>query len=106
MVVAQFSGSQGSYEQGKTYEHGYTMPAEMTPSVSNAFFSFMHFEAFLALCFGSAAAMVMLIACLLVLLVPDKVYTDTCYDSYEEQDDKKDKGLLRNHSKHNEGLIA
>ena len=94
VVVAELAGGQGTDEDGQSYEHRDSLPAEVTALMFfsiRLFFSFVDLVAILT--FGCGR---------LDEYVHD--YAD-CYGNYE-QDGKQDQSLVRDHCKHNEGLVS
>ena len=94
VVVAELAGGQGCDKDGESHEHRDPLPAEMTALMLvsvRLFVAIVHLVTLLA--FRSRG-------------LGESVYYDTDNNCNDEQDCKKKQGLIRNHCKHDEGLVS
>ena len=102
MVVPELPARKSCNEYGKSHEHHYPLPSEM----ALLSLMFMDHISVAAGGFHPAVAMFMKPACTAVPPVVEDINDNSRNDGDDEKDGKKNKGLLRDHRKHHERLVA
>ena len=103
VFMSKMTCSQCSDEKGETYKHKDSFPTEMSLCRTLAF---VYHITVMTVGFHSAVGMVMLTAAFCMHSSMEQVDDDADYYSQSEEDCEKEQGLLRNHRKHDEGLVS